>query len=158
MLGVAAKESSMTDRCELSPFMTTIIATEFAVRTTLKSLRIWLGGIGVPEAGCGMIELATAEALNNICEHAYSGMEPGPIDITAMKRGTRLVVILRDSGHPQPDGTLPQGSLPDVAGPYDSLPEGGFGWFLIRQLTQSLRYSRIGGDNRLELAFSLNRS
>jgi len=35
------------------------------------------------------------------------------------------------------------------------LPEGGFGWIMIQQLTKSLKYQRIKGENHLELIMPL---
>ena len=37
----------------------------------------------------------------------------------------------------------------------EDLPEGGFGWFLIRQLAWDVRYVREGRTNRLFLAIDL---
>jgi serine/threonine-protein kinase RsbW len=52
-----------------------------------------------------------------------------------------------------PKETLPEGRLiarADVS----NLPEGGFGWFLIRALSRDLDYRRVGGRNLL--SFRLN--
>ena len=51
-----------------------------------------------------------------------------------------------------PDHTLPMG-LPQPIGVDKDLPEGGFGWFLIRSLTENLTYRRI--DARNHLSFQL---
>jgi serine/threonine-protein kinase RsbW len=45
-----------------------------------------------------------------------------------------------------PNLQLPQGAPADLSD-LDDLPEGGFGWFLIRAMTSDLVYHRTGGQN-----------
>jgi len=63
------------------------------------------------------------------------------------------VVILcevRDYGRPMPAGGPPDPGLPTIEPP-DILPEGGFGWHIIRCLVADLSYERVGDCNRLRL-------
>jgi serine/threonine-protein kinase RsbW len=94
----------------------------------------------------GTAEIVIAEALNNIVEHAYADSE-GEIELLLKRTGGKLSVLITDRGLPMPGGTAPEGRLaePDP----DDLPEGGFGWFLIRSLSQDLRYCRADGRNHL---------
>ena len=62
---------------------------------------------------------------------------------------------LLDQGLPMPGGQPPPGQAAGVDVAVDDLPEGGFGWFLIRKLSQDLRYSRDGDTNRLCFSLSL---
>lgn len=101
------------------------------------------------------VELVLAETLNNIAEHAYAGQPPGPVTLTARMTPDRLCVILRDQGCPLPGQKLPEGRAPNTDVPCASLPEGGFGWFLIRDLTTALHYRRTDQENRLQLEFDL---
>ena len=94
----------------------------------------------------GLTEIVLAEVLNNVVEHAYAGTS-GPIAVVLDHRKGALHVTVRDEGVALPDGRLPDGSLPDLDG--DGLPEGGFGWHLIRSLVTDLRYCRDGGANHL---------
>lgn len=57
-----------------------------------------------------------------------------------------------------PGGVLPLGASPALvaAGNMGDLPEGGFGWFLIRDLTQNLSYVRDGATNRLDFVLPLS--
>ena len=135
-----------------------IPATETAVRAALADMRAMLARSGLDDDTLGSVELVLAEVLNNICEHAYAGQAPGPVRLRATLGAARLSVCLRDRGRPLPGGTLPEGHLPDPTGPRGSLPEGGFGWFLIRDLTDSVTYSRDTGENRLDLHFSIRRA
>ena len=101
------------------------------------------------DAGRGAAELVLAEVLNNVAEHAYPD-RPGPVAVTLRQGRHGVSCLIVDQGAAMPRGTPPEGRLPDMAGlALDDLPEGGFGWHLIRSLTQDLRYSRTGGCNRL---------
>ncbi len=54
-----------------------------------------------------------------------------------------------------PDGELPIGRLTDPKIAKD-LPEGGFGWFLIRNLSQDLTYDRDEDKNILGFCISVD--
>lgn len=110
-----------------------------------------LAGACPGAAADGTIELLLAEVLNNIVEHAYA---EGAGLITLDLRGMpgRLCCLVRDEGHPMPAGRLPEGLAPTIARATPDLPEGGFGWFLIRSLTRELRYEREPGCNRLSFS------
>lgn len=95
----------------------------------------------------GNVEIVLAEVLNNVVEHAYRDA-PGPICICIDLTASVLEVSVFDQGAPMPGGHLPPGLLRPIE-EVEDLPEGGFGWFLIRALTQDLRYERAGEVNRL---------
>ena len=88
-------------------------------------------------------EIALAEVLNNIAEHAYA-KGPGKIAVRLRVTASGLDCRFSDHGREMPGGDLPQGQLPR-----EEYPEGGFGWYLIRSLTQGLDYRRVNGRNRL---------
>ncbi len=124
-------------------------AAPLAVRRVLIDLRqCWLAD-GTPRTLCDTAEQVLAEALNNIVEHAHAGRDGGRIDIETTYAGSGLAFCIRDDGVPMPDGHLPAGRLAELSGGLDDLPEGGFGWFMIRTLTRDLRYARQGGWNQL---------
>lgn len=94
----------------------------------------------------GRIEIVLAEVLNNIVEHAYAQQEGTiTLELSALPDGVSCRVL--DNGSEMPGLTLPEGKLE----PYDpdDLPEGGFGWFLIRSLTEDLCYTRHNDVNEL---------
>jgi serine/threonine-protein kinase RsbW len=124
-----------------------IAGTAEAVTTGLQHLFSLPVLAGLNDDSQGSVEIVLAEVLNNIAEHAYS-RHPGAIDIWITAHQTFLFVRVVDSGLPMPGGEVPAGALSKVVEIQD-LPEGGFGWFLIRSLTQDLTYQREGNQNTL---------
>ena len=55
-----------------------------------------------------------------------------------------------------PDGGPPKGHPAELGVDMQDLPEGGFGWFLIRTLTTDLRYRREAGRNRLSFQMGID--
>ncbi|MEZ5798130.1 MAG: ATP-binding protein [Paracoccaceae bacterium] len=98
-------------------------------------------------------EIVLAEVLNNIAEHAYAQGD-GTILLSLALGHDRLDCVIEDQGGPMPGGALPEGAAPDPA----RLPEGGFGWHLIRTLCCDLSYERIGPTNRLKFSLPAERS
>ena len=96
----------------------------------------------------GTAEIVLSEVLNNIVEHAYAATA-GEIRLALSLGEGRLFCQIEDEGAPMPGGSLPAGHAPDP----QTLPEGGFGWHLIRTLSCDLTYERRNGRNLL--AFSL---
>ena len=117
-----------------------------AVRQALQAACDTLLLRSLTEDARGTVQVVIAEALNNIVEHAYSTGE-GEIELSLKRKDGKLSVLITDRGHPMPGGHLREGRLPEPD-PAD-LPEGGFGWFLIRSLSQDLRYCRSEGRNHL---------
>lgn len=106
-----------------------------------------LAGLSVDDRDAA--ELVLAEVLNNVAEHAYSDTT-GTVAVTLRAVPAGLDCLVVDQGVAMPDNQLPAGRL--TAGPdtgVDDLPEGGFGWHLIRALTRNLSYVREGDCNRL---------
>lgn len=102
----------------------------------------------------GTTELVLAEALNNVVEHAYARYA-GLIEVEVHRAADELRFDILDQGLPMPGAEPPVGHLPEV-GAFDDLPEGGFGWYLIRSLVNDLAYQRVGANNRLSFGVSVN--
>jgi serine/threonine-protein kinase RsbW len=100
-------------------------------------------------------ELVLAEVLNNIVEHAYASSS-GKIEVTLQRSGKNLLCHVVDSGCPMPGGILPSGIGPAFCDA--DLPEGGFGWHLIRSLSHSMAYTREGGTNHLRFLLDADNS
>lgn len=138
-------------------FQTAFRANETEARCGICAVIAWLRAAGIDDDLAGSVEIALAEAINNVVEHAYAGRAPGDISVAADMAGSDLHVEIVDSGVGLPENRLPAGEQTDLTGPLETLPEGGFGWFLIRQLTRDLSYQRHNGCNRLSLCFDLAR-
>jgi serine/threonine-protein kinase RsbW len=100
------------------------------------------------------VELVLAEVLNNVAEHAYAD-SAGPVAVTVALHAGMLVCDVVDDGIVMPGGILPDGRLPETGSDRD-LPEGGFGWHLIRSLTCDVAYRRQRGSNRLSFVIPLS--
>lgn len=116
-------------------------------RAALREICDALNAAGLDPDDLGAVELVLAEVLNNVTEHAYADGE-GPVALFIVERAGGLACRIRDRGHPMPRGELPAISQPVVAPP-DILPEGGFGWHIIRCLTSDLQFHRTNGWNDL---------
>jgi serine/threonine-protein kinase RsbW len=106
----------------------------------------------------GLVEdasIALAEALNNIEEHAYSGRPEQPVLVEIDARGDCVRCCIEDCG-PLCRAACFRGGvcLPRIPGAHDDLPEGGFGWALLRRLTRDLAYQRQKDRNRLTFSIS----
>lgn len=101
-------------------------------------------------------EIVLAEVLNNIVEHAYAA-SAGNIEIRVRRQVGGLACQIRDHGAPMPGLSLPDGAFQPL-GAIADLPEGGFGWFLIRNTVEDLQYRREGGANRLSFLLPYEQS
>lgn len=98
----------------------------------------------------GTLWTVLAEALNNVVEHAYAEGQ-GEIGLRLWRDGSVLAAEVTDHGLPMPGQRPPEGLLP-VFGEFEDLPEGNFGWHLIRAMTDCVFYDRIDGTNRLRFS------
>lgn len=135
-------------------FKMSSLASNDEVRILLRRLRERLSEFGVAEQTCASAETVLAEALNNITEHAYADQEDGPIEVSAEIGTGKVRFTLCDRGMPIPGCRLPRGKPQDTEVALEDLPEGGFGWLLIRDLTSSVTYDRDEDGNRLTLTLS----
>lgn len=126
-----------------------------AVRGALTKAMNFLRGLDFGQEECGPVELVLAEAINNVVKHAYAGQSHGVVELAIEQTGDRLAFTILDDGLPMPDDEAPAGPAHDLDCAMEDLPEGGFGWFLIRDLTHDLLYRRVGNRNRLEFMMRL---
>ncbi len=137
-------------------FQIDLPATADAVRGALAMLRTRLAPLALSADDLGIVELVVAETLNNIVEHAFC--EAGQSDVITIKgryRGNGLHFYFADFGRPMPGLALPPTKTFDSACLMEHLPEGGFGWGLIKDLAQDIVYFRNGLMNTLSLRVPL---
>lgn len=134
------------DRCVIRTHLI-IPATTLSVRQTLSQIFDDQAKGTLQGALSDTAQIVLSEALNNIVEHAYAETE-GEIDLTLDICKAGLACTILDYGLPLPNHSLPAGIHPMEDEPQD-LPEGGFGWFMIRTLAKDLGYLRQNNCNRL---------
>ena len=122
---------------------------ERSVRDALKSAMHAFQTMDIGPELRGVVEIVLAEVLNNVVEHAYADHGRGVIELEVEQTPGALAFRIRDDGRPMPDDTMPEGRAHDLDVTTEDLPEGGFGWFLIRELTEDLRYRRTACRNEL---------
>lgn len=131
------------------------VASEQDTRCALAEIMARLRTIGVPDEQAGGVEIALAEVINNVVEHAYANVDLGEILVRAVVMEGEMRLLVADEGAALPGGALPEGKPANIDTALDDLPEGGFGWFMIRTLTRDIRYRRVGERNHLRLIFDL---
>ncbi|MBL9059213.1 MAG: ATP-binding protein [Mangrovicoccus sp.] len=115
------------------------------------ALQVW----EIDQLTAGAVEIVLAEVLNNIVEHAYVDLMSGEICVWIERRTEDLAIAVIDDGRPLPGGTIPDPCEPDLDVATPDLPEGGFGWGLIRTLSSGLSYRRMSERNRLAFRIPL---
>ncbi|MGJ8626994.1 MAG: ATP-binding protein [Sulfitobacter sp.] len=152
----AQKAQGFTDKHLLKPFDICVTSGEMAARQALGEVFAELAELSLDAEEIATVELVLAEAINNIVEHAYPvGDLQGQIHIECSHQNNGLHFTILDHGCPMPDGQMPLGLAQDVdIDPLD-LAEGGYGWFLIKDLAKDIRYERLGAKNRLNLRIAV---
>ena len=135
-------------------FTMSSVANPEEVRVLLGRLCEELSIYGVSNETCASAQIVLAEALNNISKHAYAGRADGAVEVRAEVGDKSLRFTLKDTGAAIPGPRLPRGRPQKTDVPLEDLPEGGFGWLLIRDLTTSVTYDHEDGENRLVLAMA----
>lgn len=150
------RKVTLTPPQAVPPFALSLESNDAATRKALAQLLNGLEPLGLEPEECSTVELVLAEVLNNIVEHAYPDPDrPGPIHIHCSHARDGLHLIIRDQGLPMPGGQPPLGLAQSVTVAVDDLPEGGFGWFLVRDLARDLSYRRTAGVNQLEVRLAV---
>ncbi len=121
------------------------------VRHALSQVTKTLQDAHVGQESVGTVEIVIAEALNNVLEHAYAETGPVKIDLSLSAVNQNIIVAITDTGAPMPNLTLPEGKQANLDVATQDLPEGGFGWFLIHEMTEALTYQRHESCNILTL-------
>ena len=135
-------------------FQAELQAKSLNVRDTLIDLRRAVQKWSDDDGMTGNVELAAAEALNNIVEHAYCNRETGEIKLVAHIDTSSLYLTIVDAGVPMPDAQPPLPRGGPLPSEISELPEGGFGWTIIRQLCEDVHYQRLCHQNHVFMRFT----
>lgn len=132
-----------------SPIHIELEGTPQEVRRALLRLRAKVDETALAHLDAGTLEIVLGEVLNNVVEHALAKRTDGRIALTCDFANRCWRVVVRDNGAAMPDETLPRGNAPDVDIGLADLPEGGFGWSMVRMLARDIHYHRANGWNTL---------
>ncbi len=118
----------------------------------LDEICLWMMQADATDADITNVQIVLGEALNNIIKHGFESEGSGRIELKISLMGDGIVVRLCDDGIAF---TPPEISDTPLQGKNDlkNLPEGGFGWFLIKQITSSIEFTRFTNRNYLVLKF-----
>lgn len=95
---------------------------------------------------CDQLNIALTEGFTNAVRHAHASLPPEtPISIDVLLKEDRIDICIWDQGAPFDPDELWE---PE---PGTLLPEGGYGWFLLRRLTDQVTYRRQEDKNCLAI-------
>lgn len=129
-------------------------ATDLGVRDLMQRFLDTLRHQDLDEDVQSTVAIAVTEGLNNIVEHALTGRADESIDVALSVDAVQIFVLVQDAGTAMPGWQIPAGCPAVLPVARVDLPEGGFGWTMIRSLTDRVDYSRINGMNRLKMWFA----
>jgi len=130
-------------------------ASECGTRDALVEIGRRLHAHITDNAAIEKAELVLAEVLNNVVEHAYSSCEIGSVSLDINIGEDHLKFRVRDTGLAMRTLVLHSGGQASPDMPRKDLPEGGFGWFLIRSLSHEIMYCRQNNTNQLSFTINL---
>tara|TARA_R110000868_G_scaffold5134_6_gene31721 strand:+ start:1876 stop:2307 length:432 start_codon:yes stop_codon:yes gene_type:complete len=103
------------------------------------------------------IELCVVEGVNNAIEHAYEERSDGVVSVDVTLAADFIEIAISDRGKTAPDNLLTRSPAPVDPDPADilSLPEGGFGFPILKSCMDDLWYDSINGINTLTMRKSV---
>jgi serine/threonine-protein kinase RsbW len=128
---------------------TSCLAVPANLETLLRFVEDACKESGLDEEVRFAVRLAGEEACCNIVNHAYAGVEPGPISLELRVEAERVVLLLEDRAPAFSPADAPR---PDLSADWEERPLGGLGWHLMREVMDEIHHEPLaGGGNRLEL-------
>ncbi len=131
-----------------------IKSVQSEVSFVVEHVAHWMAYHMLDDEIVGELQLVLAEALNNVVEHAYLYSEDGVIDVFLSLDPAKLTIKITDTGR-KFDGPPPFKEMDVENYSFEELPEGGFGWNLIRTLTDYVEFEHADKQNRLILTRNL---
>ena len=121
----------------------------------LAAIRLALERRGVGREDVDVVEIVLAEVMNNVAEHAFRWSPEGEMSVAVSQVGDGIWCEVTDGGSAMAESALPLGRAANPDLPRELMPEGGFGWHLIRELAQNVTYARRSGTNLLNFRIAL---
>jgi serine/threonine-protein kinase RsbW len=120
---------------------------------SFSEVRVWAeafaAAVGADRTAMLRLVLVLEELFTNTVSHGYAAGDEGPIWVVLASRADAIEVTYEDAARavdPLVDTQAPRAD-PRAFGE----PPGGLGLALVRGLSASARYARIGGRNRITL-------
>lgn len=139
----------------LPGFTLRVLARNRSIRDALAEVRARLSRMKLIEEELTTVEVVLAEVMNNVAEHAYAWRRDGEMVLGLRMTSEGLAISVTDDGLPMPDAELPFGERLDPTVPLGDMPEGGFGWLIIRQLARDVTYQRHQDVNQLSFRIAV---
>ena len=139
----------------LPGFTLRVLARNRSIRDALAEVRARIARMDLMEEEVTTVEVVLAEVMNNVAEHAYAWRRDGEMVLGVRMTAEGLMISVTDEGLPMPDAELPFGERLDPTVPVGDMPEGGFGWLIIRQLARDVAYQRKEGVNMLSFRIAV---
>jgi serine/threonine-protein kinase RsbW len=117
------------------------------VELLARAVRGLAAAAGVEARACARVELAVAEAVNNVIRHAYQRRPGLPVEVVFTLDEDRFTLEVVDEGTPMEPRRAPV--LDFDPGDLERLPEGGMGLFIIHSVMDQVEYRSAGGRNSL---------
>lgn len=102
MTGLGGQDMRGGTKIRRARFSVSFRATEAEARAGVRDVAERIRRAGVAPDRAGEVEVALAEAVNNVVEHAYADTAPGPVRLRCSLRNRRLDIRIRDSGRRLP--------------------------------------------------------
>jgi serine/threonine-protein kinase RsbW len=100
------------------------------------------------------LRLLAEELISNLAKYGYAeGAPRGTATVALSLTENHVRIVIVDDGAPFDPTTTP---APDLEIPADQRTVGGLGLNLVRTLTESAQYARVGGRNRTRLMVRLD--
>jgi anti-sigma regulatory factor (Ser/Thr protein kinase) len=125
----------------------TVPGTSAGVRVATEAFESFARAKGVSDEARRSMQVGLDELLSNAARCGGRG-RPVTIALEARLADGVLELQIEDDGVPFDPAEAP---LPGPAAPLDEQPVGGLGLRLVRELVDSIRYTREGGRNRVVL-------
>ena len=97
------------------------------------------------------LELVSEEIYTNICSYAYPE-EKGLVEVFLEKQDRELTLTFTDSGKPFNPLDRPD---PDTEFPPESREKGGLGIFIVKNMTNDIKYEYLNGKNILTMKINI---
>jgi serine/threonine-protein kinase RsbW len=135
----------------MADFVAEIAARTDAISDLTRQVTDFLAQARVDRRAAHHVALVLDELLTNVATHG--GAPQAPVSVSLTVSAARVTGEVVDAGKMFDPSRAPSAALP--AGP-DEHAVGGLGLLLVRRLTESLGYERLGGRNRT--TFSIGRT